>query len=338
LTLVERLVRCPSPSGQEGELAHLLIAEMEARGLRARSDDVGNAIGVIGSGPIQVYLVGHMDTVPGDLPVRVEEGKLYGRGSVDAKGSLAVFVEAAAAFKGSSILTLTVIGCVEEEASSRGARHVMEAYPAPDFVVIGEPSGWNAITRGYKGSGSLCYVLRKPRTHRGAPTTTAAEDAVAFYHALCEAYPERGAGFTEVSINLVSFNTYQDGIHERAELSLDVRTPPLFDLGVFRQVVAGVSGQADVEVTQYTPPVLVGKRNALVRAMLGGIRAQGGMPRFKCKTGTSDMNLMQAWACPIIAYGPGDSSLDHTPDEYIDIHEFRKAIAVLTRALATLGG
>ena len=270
--------------------------------------------------------------------MRVEDGKLYGRGSVDAKGSLAVFVEAAAAFKGSSALTLTVIGCVEEEASSRGARHVMQAHPAPDFVVIGEPSGWDAITLGYKGSGTVRYVLKKPLTHRGAPTTTAAEDAVAFYHALCGAFPERGTGFAEVSINLVSFNTYQDGVCERAELSLDVRTPPFFDLGVCRQVVAEVSGEADVEITQYTPPVLAGKRNALVRAMLGSIRAQGGTPRFKCKTGTSDMNLLQAWACPIIAYGPGDSSLDHGPDEHIDIHEFCKGIAVLTRALATLGG
>ena len=338
MTLVERLVRCPSPSGQEGGLAHLLVTEMEARGLHAFLDEVGNAIGVIGSGPTQVYLIGHMDTVPGDLPVSITNGKLYGRGSVDAKGSLAAFVEAAAASKGTSDLTLTVIGCTEEETSSKGARHVLEAYPAPDYVVIGEPSGWDAITRGYKGSCSVHCVLTKPLAHRGAPTTTVAEDAVAFYRALCEAYPERGTGFGVVSIKLVSFNTNQDEKYERGELSLDVRTPPLFDLDAFRKVVAEVSGEADVEISQYTQPVLADKRNALVRAMMASIRAQGGTPRFKRKTGTSDMNLLQAWECPIIAYGPGDSSLDHGPDEHIDIIEYREGIAVLTGALAFLGG
>jgi LysW-gamma-L-lysine carboxypeptidase len=42
------------------------------------------------------------------------------------------------------------------------------------------------------------------------------------------------------------------------------------------------------------------------------------------------------WVCPIVAYGPGDSSLDHTPDEHIDVREFRWGINVLARALETL--
>jgi LysW-gamma-L-lysine carboxypeptidase len=45
-----------------------------------------------------------------------------------------------------------------------------------------------------------------------------------------------------------------------------------------------------------------------------------------------------AWGCPAVAYGPGDSSLDHTPDEHIDVREFRQGINVLTRALETLVG
>ncbi|MCP4537819.1 MAG: acetyl-lysine deacetylase, partial [Chloroflexi bacterium] len=42
------------------------------------------------------------------------------------------------------------------------------------------------------------------------------------------------------------------------------------------------------------------------------------------------------WGCPIVAYGPGDSSLDHTPDEHIDAREFRRSVRVLRRALETL--
>jgi LysW-gamma-L-lysine carboxypeptidase len=51
------------------------------------------------------------------------------------------------------------------------------------------------------------------------------------------------------------------------------------------------------------------------------------------------MNVVgPAWGCPIVAYGPGDSSLDHTPDEHIEVEEFLQGIAVLARALETLTG
>ncbi len=77
--------------------------------------------------------------------------------------------------------------------------------------------------------------------------------------------------------------------------------------------------------------------NALVRAFLGAIRAEGGTPAFSLKTGTSDMNIAgPAWKCPIVAYGPGDSSLDHTPNEHLDLAEYERAIHVLARVLAEL--
>jgi [amino group carrier protein]-lysine/ornithine hydrolase len=79
------------------------------------------------------------------------------------------------------------------------------------------------------------------------------------------------------------------------------------------------------------------KNNQLVRAFLKGVRAAGGTPGFLLKTGTSDMNVVgPAWRCPILAYGPGDSNLDHTPDEHIAIEEYLRAIDVLEAALRGL--
>jgi LysW-gamma-L-lysine carboxypeptidase len=75
-----------------------------------------------------------------------------------------------------------------------------------------------------------------------------------------------------------------------------------------------------------------------VRAFLPAIRAEGGKPRFKVKTGTADMNIVgPVWNCPIVAYGPGDSKLDHTPHERQDLDEYLRAIRVLAGALAALG-
>jgi LysW-gamma-L-lysine carboxypeptidase len=49
------------------------------------------------------------------------------------------------------------------------------------------------------------------------------------------------------------------------------------------------------------------------------------------------MNIVgPAWGCPIVAYGPGDSSLDHTPEEHIEWGEYHKAIEVLAQVLRTV--
>ncbi|HQV95841.1 MAG TPA: M20/M25/M40 family metallo-hydrolase, partial [Anaerolineales bacterium] len=73
------------------------------------------------------------------------------------------------------------------------------------------------------------------------------------------------------------------------------------------------------------------------RSFLSGIRSQGGEPRFVYKTGTADLNIVApVWKCPAVVYGPGDSSLDHTPNEHIELEEYAKAATVLTDTLLKL--
>jgi LysW-gamma-L-lysine carboxypeptidase len=49
------------------------------------------------------------------------------------------------------------------------------------------------------------------------------------------------------------------------------------------------------------------------------------------------MNVVgPAWQCPILAYGPGDSSLDHTPHEHLALGEYWNAVLVLEQALRNL--
>ena len=79
------------------------------------------------------------------------------------------------------------------------------------------------------------------------------------------------------------------------------------------------------------------KHTQLVRAFLSGIRSQGGEPRFVNKTGTADLNVVApVWKCPAVVYGPGDSVLDHTPNEHINLDEYQKAVDVLSAALVKL--
>src|SRR5258708_38365036 len=96
IALLEGLVSIYSPTGQEAEAVRHLVEQMQAAGLRAHVDAAGNAIGECGDGPETVVLLGHIDTVPGFIPVRRDGDELYGRGTVDAKGPLATFAAAAA--------------------------------------------------------------------------------------------------------------------------------------------------------------------------------------------------------------------------------------------------
>lgn len=336
MTLVERLVRHYSPSGWEDEAVACLLDEMGERGFRAERDAVGNAVGIVGSGPCRIDLIGHIDTVPGELPVECADGTLRGRGSVDAKGPLAAFVEAASAFVDSTELTLRVVGCVGEETDSRGAQHVLESYEPSDAVIIGEPSGTDGITLGYKGAIQLGYALEIPRAHQGADIATAAERAVRFFHELRAAFAGQGSGFDSPSIRLIDVGSENGHSYEQAELTLGVRTPPDFDLETFQTKATRLADGAELTWGEYTPPVVVPKRNPLVGALNGAIRSEGLKPRFVRKTGTSDMNLFQEWNVPIVAYGPGDSRLDHTPEEHLVLDDYERAIRVLYRALESL--
>ena len=79
------------------------------------------------------------------------------------------------------------------------------------------------------------------------------------------------------------------------------------------------------------------KNTPRVRAFLRAVRARDLRPGFKVKTGTADMNIVgPAWQCPIVAYGPGDSKLDHSPHERIDLAEYRLAIDILADVLTTI--
>ena len=95
-------------------------------GLTAYVDEAGSAVGVKGDGPREILLLGHIDTFPGEVPVRREGDLLYGRGAVDAKGPLCTFAAAAAQASIPADWRITVVGAVEEEcATSKGARYVL---------------------------------------------------------------------------------------------------------------------------------------------------------------------------------------------------------------------
>jgi LysW-gamma-L-lysine carboxypeptidase len=339
VALLEQMLHIPSLSGQEAQLARFLVDQMRRLGFESQVDGAGNAIGTAGAGP-EIVLLGHIDTVPGDVPVRVADGRLYGRGAVDAKGPFATFVAAAARLvaRGELPARLVLIGAVEEEAaSSKGAHYVVERY-GPAACVIGEPSGWDRLTLGYKGRLLIEGRWQQPMAHSAGRELAVAERAVAFWNAVQSYCATHNDGktwlFDQLIPSLRAISSGSDGLADWAELTIGVRLPPDLDPDSLATDLEAYAQGGQLRFRGGCPAYRADKNNLLVRGFLKGVRAAGGTPGFLLKTGTSDMNVVgPIWRCPILAYGPGDSSLDHTPDEHVVIAEYLHAIDVLEVAL-----
>lgn len=351
--LLQRMLTIPSYSGQEQALARYLVEQARLMGLHAWMDEAGNFLASThpreqGEREPSIALLGHMDTVRGYISPRLVDGLLYGRGAVDAKGPLAAFLCATARL--ASRLEhvqypIVVIGAVEEEsATSRGARAVVDRY-RPSACIIGEPSGSQAITLGYKGRLLVDYCLACSIAHSSGPQQNSAERAIAFWNRVsrhASAWNEQHAAsstFAALLPSLRDVRSEQDGFEERTNLRVGYRLPPNYDIAELRAQLEKWAGEDDARLTFAGEELAFQAERAmpLARALVSAIRVGGGQPSFKLKTGTSDMNVVgPVWGQNIVAYGPGDSRLDHTPQEHIRLDEYRQAIDVLERALATL--
>lgn len=338
------LVSTPSVSGSEASAVRAFVRHAQGLGFDAHPDEAGNGIADRGNpdAPIHIVLLGHIDTVPGDIPVRVEEGILHGRGSVDAKGPLATMLVAAAQADLPEHARLTVIGAVGEEvAGSPGARHIVGRH-RPHACVIGEPSGWDGVTLGYKGCLSATAIASRTNAHTAGPENSACDDAVAWWASVL-AYTQRfNEGrervFDQLQATLKHMHAATDGLDQRATLEAGFRMPvgltpeqlarELQRLAPDSMTLACVGGETAVQS---------GRNDPVARHLTMAIRSAGARPKPKLKTGTADFNVVgPVWQCPIVAYGPGDSTLDHTPTEHLVLEEYHSAIGILTNALGTL--
>lgn len=321
------LVSIPSVSGEEEACANHLASFFESVDREVWIDDCGN---VRVPGDESVLLTSHIDTVPGDVPVTVEDGVLWGRGSVDAKGSLAAMA-VAAVHTGASF-----VGVIGEEVDSAGAHYLVEHREQPDAVINGEPSGSNGITLGYRGLLGGTYVSTSESGHSSRPTPNAIQHAIAWWNRVEAALEpdEWQSVFDRVTTKPVAVEggTTDDGLSLEMTMNVQLRVPPSMTTDAVREIADGQLDDGTVTWWDDVPPVMESPRTPLARAFRAAIRAEGEEPRMLRKTGTSDMNVFAAaWDVPIVTYGPGDSGLDHTPDEHIKLDEYDLAISVLER-------
>lgn len=344
-------LRIYSPTTKESELASFLAEKMDNLGYsRVHVDKAGNAIGEIGSGRIKLLLCGHMDTVPGELPVRRKLGRVYGRGAADAKSPLCALLLAGAAAADSGV-RVTFAGATEEEGEGAGIEGLIKNGADYDFAVFGEPSGAERITIGYRGRVSLYVKVKTAGGHAGSPwAQRSAFDEFTSLLSRLKAYERtkevKGDHFRSLSVSptLVKAGTYHNVIPGLCEATLDLRLPPSINSSTAVSEIRRVAGQTDegvqVEVNPGEPTEAyeadTGSRlvRSFQRAILLRLKAKPSLVR---KTGTGDMNTFaHKKRTECVTYGPGLSRTSHTDGEMVEVRDYLNSIEVLKEAISQL--
>ena len=344
-----------SPSGEEGEVGEFLVSEMVELGFVVRRDVVGNVIGEHGEGSPKVLLCGHMDTVPPELPVRLEDGVLYGRGTVDAKGPLAALVMAASRLvEEGHPGSLVVVGVVDEEGRNAGVENLIRDGLDADYAIFGEPTNVDTITVGYKGGILLKVDIETETGHSSAPWLyeNSIEKAMEIWSLvsslrLSEEDPESRFHSISYCLRQVRGGGISTVVPSSCQALIGARIPPSLSVDrLSAEILALIDAyrednpdvKVSTEIIDHTEPYLSDKRSPLVRALSRSIwRNRGAKVGLINKTGTGDMNIFgRATGTPTITYGPGNPHLDHTPHECIGIQDYLDSITVLKGALADL--
>ncbi len=348
--LLEAL-RIYSPTTQESGLANFLAEKMERLGYsKVHIDKAGNATGEIGSGKTKLLLCGHMDTVPGKLPVIRKEGRVYGRGAADAKSPLCALLLAGAGAADAGI-RVTFAGATQEEGEGAGIEELIKNGGVYDYAVFGEPSGANKITIGYRGRVSLYVTVKTAGGHAGSPwAQRSAFDEFTLLLSRLKLYERskeiQGDHFRSLSVSptLVKAGTYHNVIPNTCEATLDLRLPPLIPSSEAVSEIRYVANQTDegveIEINPGEPTEAyeVDTSSALVRsfqrAILLKLKTRPGLVR---KTGTGDMNTYaHRRRAECVTYGPGLSRTSHTDGEMVEVKDYLGSIVVLKEAIRQL--
>jgi putative selenium metabolism hydrolase len=181
--ILSNLVKTQSFSGKEKDVIQVIKNEMENAGVDdVRIDGLGSIIGRIGNGARKIAFDAHIDTVyPGDLDQwnfnpfvpKVEDGKIWGRGTVDQKGGMACMIAAASIIKElglNDVFTIYLTGTVmEEDCDGLCWQYLInEEKLTPELVVITEPTNLN-IYRGHRGRMELHVDVKGKSCHGSAP-------------------------------------------------------------------------------------------------------------------------------------------------------------------------
>lgn len=330
--LLREVIRIPSESRNEDAVVARLQSAMLDLGLTPKK--AGRNLTAIldgGDGPL-LLLNSHTDTVPigagwtrDPLKADIEDGRIYGRGSNDAKGCLiAMILGARKAFASNAPKgrVLLAASC-EEEVLGQGLEALLPTLPRPNAAVVGEPTSLK-VAVAQKGL-LLLEIIAKGRSAHSAhggginAVEAAARDVLALSKlTIDKEHPALGRA--TIHVTQISGGDRHNVIPDRCKIVVDIRTTPSVSP---EEIIALVKKTVEGEVTIRSDrlgSVETDPAHPIVKAALAAnpaCRAYGS-PTL------SDWVFLKG--IPTVKAGPGDSKRSHTPDEYLEVAELEAGV------------
>ncbi|HKR74788.1 MAG TPA: M20/M25/M40 family metallo-hydrolase [Candidatus Nitrosocosmicus sp.] len=355
IELLKNTLDIYTPSRSESQLANYLKNICMDLGFeQANIDSVGNMVAIRGNGDPIILLCGHMDTVPGIVPVRHEGDYMYGRGASDAKAPLVSMLLAAADIP-KQAGTIVFAAVVDEEGNATGIKNlVKDSTIKPHYAIFGEPSGIENITISYKGRLEIrlmCDV--DDSAHASAPwlALNAIEEGYKVWNTLKEVFEGKDmenstnkADLVSYSLTEISGGTSHNVTPQKCRMTLDIRIPTkktcdnvlkVIDTRISELQSESKGVRIKYRVEDKTEPFEANVSSPLVRALvLSVLDHRKKRPLLLRKTGTGDMNILgNVLNIPVVTYGPGDPHSSHTIDEKVFIPDYLAGIEVYKNAL-----
>ena len=324
VALAAELIAIQSSSGSEGEVVEFVSRWLLARGWSVELQEVSRGRSNIwatrkGKG---VTLSTHLDTVLPFIPPREEGGKLYGRGSSDAKGIAAAMLAAADRLAKAGEQRVDLLFVVGEEAGSDGARAANRLAPTSKYLVNGEPTE-SRLASGAKGSQRVYLRFRGQAAHSAYPELgrSAIEPMLDLLPSLrrLELPVDKALGHTTVNIGTIRAGTAGNIIPDLAEVELMFRL--VGDLKPVKKTLEKWVGEtAEIEYGSYIPA-----------------QKFETIPGFEIApvAYTSDIPLLTKWGKPLM-FGPGSIHVAHTDEEFIAVDELRASVDAYERIVRAL--
>jgi succinyl-diaminopimelate desuccinylase len=342
LGLTAELVDVESVSFAEGPLVELLETELRSLG-HLTVDRVGDNLVARThlDRDLRLVLGGHTDTVPvnGNLPARLDGDVLWGCGSADMKGGLAVMLELARSHREPAVDVTWIFYAREEVAADHsGLAELIEVRPdllAGDVAILGEPTTGD-VEAGCQGvlrvsltlTGARAHTARawmgRNAVHRLGALLVALDDfeprrpeieGLRFHEALQATHVEAGVAGNVVpdrAVVRIAHRFAPDRTVEQAEDWLRGFLAPFMEPG------------DELVVDDRSPAAWPALGHPVVRTLVG----RNGL-EVRSKLGWTDVARFTELGVPAVNLGPGDSTLAHTRDEHVDRRSLERTYAAL---------
>lgn len=369
LGFLRDLVRLRSTPGGEEQAIGRALAEMRRLGYdEAYVDDAGNAVGRVGRGGPSLLIDSHIDTIPlhsdgrwthDPLAADVADGRVWGLGTCDMKGSAAASIHGVAELAAAGRLagTIHVVCSIAEEMMEGAALRTTVEACEPDVVIIGEPTNLR-VCHAQRGRAKIEADVTGRACHSGHPSVgiNAAERMAELISAVAALpHPTHstlgGRSITCIDVHsepYPSVSTVPDRsrarfdarftpddtadtlvalIADQAHVWADLEQPPALDVHLFRTEFETYAGRR-YALPEFAPAWYTDPDSALVRTALEAVGVAGIAPELAtyrfCTNGSLTAGTL---GIPTIGFGVGREQDAHTVDESIEVGQLHRAVA-----------